>query len=160
MRSFFYKYRFFGLVMLFLSAIVLSLFYSALRPAEKLPVYQPADFNPELVDSSLHHVKKYHTIEDFELINQNGEVITEEDYAGKIYIADFFFTTCLTICPIMTKNMVDIQSEIIDDDEVFLLSHTVTPEIDTVEQLKRYAQERGVLDKKWNLVTGDKENAR
>ena len=79
--------------MLILSAIILSLFYSALTPRDTLPVYQPADFNPELVDSTLHHVKKYHTVDDFALINQNGELITEAYYEDKIYVADFFFTT-------------------------------------------------------------------
>ena len=157
MRSFFYKYRYFAVVMLILSAIILSLFYNALKPQDSLPIYQPADFNPELVDSSLHYVKKYHTIDNFSLINQNGELITEDSYEGKIYVADFFFTTCLTICPIMTDNMVDIQERIKDDDEVMLLSHTVTPEIDSVPQLKKYAREKGVMDEKWNLVTGDKE---
>ena len=157
MRKFFAKYRFFGVVMLILSAIILMLFYNALKPAENLPVYQPADFNPELVDSTLHYVKKYHTISDFSLINQNGELVTEANYKDKIYVADFFFTTCLTICPIMTKNMADIQDRIKDDDDVLLLSHSVTPEIDSVAQLKKYALEKGVIDSKWNLVTGDKK---
>ena len=142
--------------MLILSVIILWLFYNALTPKDSLPVYQPADFNPELVDSTLHYVKKYHTIDDFSLVNQNGEIVTEASYENKIYIADFFFTTCLTICPIMTKNMADIQERIIDDEEVMLLSHTVTPEIDSVAQLKKYALEKGVADHKWNLVTGDK----
>ncbi len=155
--TFFAKYKRFGIVLLVLSAGILFLFYNALKPKETLPVYQPADFNPELVDSTLQHVRKYHTIDDFELINQNGETITEHDYAGKIYVADFFFTTCLTICPIMTKNMGTIQDEIRKDEEVLLLSHTVTPEIDSVPQLKKYALEKGVIDSKWNLVTGDKK---
>ncbi|MEN8798776.1 MAG: SCO family protein [Flavobacteriaceae bacterium] len=157
MRSFFAKYKLFGLVMLILSVVILGLFYNALKPEASLPVYQPADFNPELVDSTLHYVKKYHTIDDFSLVNQNGEIVTEADYHNKIYIADFFFTTCLTICPLMTKNMVDIQERIMNDEDVLLLSHTVTPEIDSVAQLKKYALEKGVVDRKWNLVTGDKK---
>ena len=157
MRSFFAKYKFFGAVMLVLSAIILTLFYNALKPENVLPVYQPADFNPELVDSTLQHVKKYHTIDDFSLINQNGQLVTQENYKDKIYIADFFFTTCLTICPIMTKNMADIQERVMNDPNVLLLSHTVTPEIDSVPQLKKYALEKGVIDEKWNLVTGDKK---
>lgn len=143
--------------MLILSVVILGLFYNALKPEAILPVYQPADFNPELVDSTLHYVKKYHTIDDFSLVNQNGEIVTEADYHNKIYIADFFFTTCLTICPLMTKNMVDIQERIMNDEDVLLLSHTVTPEIDSVAQLKKYAIEKGVVDRKWNLVTGDKK---
>ncbi len=157
MRKFFAKYKRFGIVLAGLSIVILYLFYNALQPKVILPVYQPADFNPELVDSTLTHVKKYHTIADFSLINQNGETVTQEDYRNKIYVADFFFTTCPTICPIMTKNMADIQSEILDDEEVLLLSHSVTPDIDSVAQLKKYALEKGVLDNKWNLVTGDKK---
>ena len=157
MLSFFSKYKFFGVVLLGISAVIVYLFYNALQPKTTLQVYQPADFNPELVDSTLFHVKKYHTIADFTLTNQNGKTITEKDYKDKIYIADFFFTTCPTICPIMTKNMAEIQSEIINDDDVFLLSHSVTPDIDSVPQLKKYALEKGVNDKKWNLVTGDKK---
>src|SRR5690606_20045115 len=89
--------------------------------------------------------------------NQNGKKITQEDYNDKIYVADFFFTTCQTICPIMTDNMVKIQEKLKNDNEILLLSHTVTPEIDTVAQLKKYALEKGVNDSKWNLVTGDKK---
>lgn len=131
--------------------------YQALKPEKRLPVYQPSMVNPELVDSTLVYVKKYHSIADFKLINQNGDTISHADYADKIYIADFFFTTCPTICPVMTANMADIQQIIKGDDEVMLLSHSVTPEIDSVPQLKKYAIEKGVIDAKWNLVTGDKK---
>lgn len=130
--------------------------YQALKPERRLPIYQPSMVNPELVDSTLVYVKKYHSIADFKLINQNGDTITQADYADKIYIADFFFTTCPTICPVMTANMADIQKVIETDDEVMLLSHSVTPEIDSVPQLKKYAVEKGVKDAKWNLLTGDK----
>ena len=81
----------------------------------------------------------------------------KEDYKNKIYVADFFFTTCQTICPIMTDHMYEIQKQTISDPEVLLLSHTVTPEIDSVEQLKRYAKNKLVNASKWNLVTGDKK---
>ncbi len=157
MRSFFAKYKLFGWVLLGLSIVIISLFYSALQPKKSLPIYQPADFNPELVDSTVQHVKRYHTIADFSLINQNGKQITQEDYRNKIYVADFFFTTCPTICPIMTKNMKEIQDQIMEDTEVLLLSHSVTPDIDSVAQLKKYALEKGVMDEKWNLVTGSKK---
>jgi protein SCO1/2 len=131
--------------------------YQALKPEKRLPIYQPSMVNPELVDSTLVYVKKYHSIADFKLINQNGDTITQADYADKIYIADFFFTTCPTICPVMTANMADIQQIIKGDEEVLLLSHSVTPEIDSVPQLKKYALEKGVIDAKWNLVTGSKK---
>ncbi|MGB5360218.1 SCO family protein [Eudoraea sp.] len=158
MLSFFSKYKFFGIVLLLLSIIIIYLFYNALQPKIVLPVYQPADFNSELVDSTLVHVKKYHTIADFSLTNQNGETITQDFYKDKIYVADFFFTTCPTICPIMTKNMVYLQSKIANDKDVLLLSHSVTPDIDSVAQLKKYALEKGVNDNKWNLVTGEKKH--
>lgn len=156
MRSFFAQFKFLGLVLLIVSAVIISLFYNALQPKEILPVYQPAMVNFELVDSTLQHVKKYHTIADFALTNQNGKLVTQKDYENKIYIADFFFTTCPTICPIMTKNMAGIQDKILNDENVMLLSHSVTPDIDSVPQLKKYALEKGVKDNKWNLVTGDK----
>ncbi|MDC6383809.1 SCO family protein [Flagellimonas taeanensis] len=157
MGSFFAKYKFFGLVLLGLSAVIVYLFYNALQPQKMLPVYQPSMVDPSLVDSTLHYKKKYHTIADFSLTNQNGETITQENYKDKIYVADFFFTTCPTICPIMTKNMAEIQNAVLDDPEVMLLSHSVTPVIDSVPQLKKYALEKGVVDSKWNLVTGEKK---
>lgn len=128
-----------------------------LQPKKRLPIYQPNMVNAELVDSSLQHVKKYHRIADFSLLNQNGDTITQENYRDKIYVADFFFTTCPTICPIMTANLVEVQAALANDPEVLLLSHSVTPEIDSVAQLKKYAIVKGVNDAKWNLVTGDKK---
>lgn len=157
MRSFFAKFKIFGIVLLILSVIIIYLFYNALQPVKLLPVYSPAMVNSELVAEEIQHVRKYHTIADFSLTNQNGETITQEDYKGKIYIADFFFTTCPTICPIMTKNMADLQKALGKDSDVMLLSHSVTPEIDSVTQLKKYAIEKGVDDRNWNLVTGDKK---
>ncbi|WP_340201428.1 SCO family protein [Ascidiimonas sp. W6] len=157
MLSFFKKFKILGITLLILSSIIITLFYNALKPKQKLRIYQPSDVNNELVDDSMQHIRKYHTIAPFKLINQNGDTITEKNYNGKIYIADFFFTTCPTICPIMTGNMAEIQNEIMNDPEVMLLSHSVTPVIDSVAQLKKYAAEKGVIAKKWNLVTGDKK---
>ncbi|MFY0713510.1 SCO family protein [Seonamhaeicola sp. NFXS20] len=157
MLSFFKEYKKFAIVFAVISAIIIALIYNTLNVYKPLPIYQPAMVSTELVDSTIQYKKKYHKIADFSLINQNGKIITQKDYENKIYVADFFFTTCQTICPIMTKNMADIQKEIINDDDVMLLSHSVTPEIDTVAQLKRYAIKKGVIDSKWNLVTGDKK---
>ena len=155
MWSFFRKYRYFAIVLFCLSAVIIYLFYNALKPQETLLIYSPSMVNSELVDSTIQYKRKYHTIADFSLTNQNGKTITQEDYTNKIYVADFFFTTCLTICPIMTKNMVEIQNR--TDDDILLLSHSVTPSLDSVETLKNYAIEKGVDDSKWNLVTGDKK---
>lgn len=157
MLSFFKKYKFFAVVMFVLSVIIITVIYQVMEPRKSLKVYQPAEVSAELVDTTLQYVKKYHIIDDFSLVNQNGETITQEDYDDKIYVADFFFTTCQTICPIMTDHMVKIQKALAQDPNVLLLSHTVTPEIDSVPQLKKYALEKGVDDKKWNLVTGDRK---
>jgi protein SCO1/2 len=157
MLRFFRKYLWFFVVLISLSIVIISLFYFALKPKKTLPIYNPSDVNPELVDSSVQYVRKYHTIADFSFINQNGEKITQKNYEGKIYVADFFFTTCGSICPKMTTNMVDIQTAIKNNPKILLLSHTVLPEIDSVAALKTYALKNGVIDAKWNLVTGDKK---
>tara|TARA_S200000501_G_scaffold375802_1_gene428785 strand:+ start:1144 stop:1809 length:666 start_codon:yes stop_codon:yes gene_type:complete len=151
------KYGLFASVMLTISFVAVLTFYNVLTPEKKLPIYQPNMVKFQLVDSTIQHIKRFHKIDDFKLINQNNEVITNETYDGKIYIADFFFTTCPGICPIMKDNMIELQDEFINDDNVLLLSHTVTPEIDSVHVLKKYSQEQGVLDSKWNMVTGDKK---
>ena len=145
-----------GFILIF-SAAAVYMFYVILKPIEVLPIYQPAEVNEKLVDSSIIHVAKYHKISDFKLTNQNGKEITQANYKDKIYVADFFFTTCQDICPVMTKSMYQLQEELKNDNEVLLLSHTVIPEVDTVEQLKEYAIENNVDDSKWNLVTGDKK---
>lgn len=157
MFAFFKDYKIFAIVFAIISVIIMALIYNTLNMYQPLPIYQPAMVSTELVDSTIQHQKKYHKIADFKLINQNGKTITQADYKDKIYVADFFFTTCQTICPIMTDHMVQIQKEIMSDDEVMLLSHSVTPKTDSVAQLKRYAIKKGVIDSKWNLVTGDKK---
>lgn len=158
MLHFFKKYKLFFIVMALISAIIITLFYFALKPKKVLPIFNPGDVNPELVDSTMQFIKRNHTIADFSFTNQNGKTITQKEYEGKIYVADFFFTTCGSICPKMTANMVEIQKAILNNPKVKLLSHTVTPEIDSVPVLKKYAIEKGVIDSKWNLVTGDKKD--
>lgn len=158
MIRFFAKYKTFAIVLFILSAIIITIIYSLLKPKERLPVYQPDMVNAELVDTTVQYIRKYHKIGDFKLVNQNGDTVTQDFYEDKIYVADFFFTTCLTICPIMTDHMLEIQEIIKDDPEVFLLSHTVFPVADSVPVLKEYAVEKGVIDSKWNLVTGEKKD--
>jgi protein SCO1/2 len=157
MRSFLKKYKWFLVIVTVLSAIILTLFYLALKPKKLLPIYNPSMVNPELVDSTIQYISKYHTIADFSFTNQNGKTITQKDYEGKIYVADFFFTTCGSICPKMTNNLVEVQKAFINNPKVMLLSHTVFPETDNVSVLKKYAIKNGVIDAKWNLVTGDKK---
>jgi protein SCO1/2 len=139
------------------SIIVISLFYFALKPKKTLPIYNPADVNPELVDTTVQYIANKHHIADFSFTNQNGKTITQKDYEGKIYVADFFFTTCKSICPKMTTNLVDVQKAFLNNPKVKLLSFTVMPDTDSVSVLKDYAELNGVVDSKWNLVTGDKK---
>lgn len=144
-------------------AVLLALFaigpLSCNSPEKKeLPIYNPSDFNPDLVDRSLRQTAEHHTVANFELINQNGKIITEEDYKDKIYVTDFFFTRCPSICPIMSDNMVVLQEEFMDKPEIMFLSISVTPNIDSVPVLRQYASDKGVMDSKWNVTTGDKKH--
>ena len=157
MYHFIKKRKFFLLFFLIFSIVFLTIAYQLLNPKKKLPIMNPSDVNPELVDSTVQFISKYHTINDFSFINQNGKIITQKDYANKIYVADFFFTTCTTICPIMTSNMGDVQKAFLKNPKVMLLSHSVLPDQDSVAVLKKYAIEKGVIDTKWNLVTGNKK---
>ncbi len=125
---------------------------------DDLPIYNPSDFQPELVDRSLQETSVNHTVLDFELINQNGEVITQDDYKNKIYVVDFFFTVCPSICPIMTNNIVKLQNTFLAMEDIMFLSISVTPEMDSVPVLRKYANEKGVIDRKWNITTGNKRH--
>ncbi len=158
MLSSFKKYKTFIFIFLSISTLIFIGIYTLLKPQKTLPIFTPKDVNPQLVDTTVQHVGYNHRIADFKFTNQNGKTITQEDYKDKIYVAEFFFTTCPTICPIMTENMVWLQDKIKDMPDVLLLSHTVTPDIDSVPVLKKYALEKGVLDNKWNLVTGNKKD--
>ena len=139
--------------------LIIFLFISCNQVSKKqLPIFNPTDFNLKLVDKSVRKVSKNHTVREFNLINQNGANITSEDYENKIYVVDFFFTRCPSICPIMTDNMLQIQQDFIKNNDIMLLSISVTPELDNVEVLKNYAIEKGVIDAKWNITTGSKKH--
>lgn len=158
MIDFLKRFKTLLIVLSILSIVIISLFYFVLKPVKSLPIYTPSMVNPELVDTTIQHIANEHFISDFSFTNQNGKTITQKDYEGKIYVADFFFTTCPSICPIMADNMVWLQDQIKDNPEIMLLSHSVTPDIDSVPVLKAYAERKGVIDAKWNLVTGDKKD--
>ena len=123
---------------------------------DELKVYQPKDINPELKDNTINYNEKNHKIGNFAFLDQEGDTITQEHVKGKIYVADYFFVTCPTICPKMTKQMKRLQDRFIDDPEILLLSHTVHPEHDTVEVMKAYGERNGAIPKKWFLLTGEK----
>lgn len=148
-------YKLYNLFILFSLSCILSCNQASKK---ELPVYNPSDLNPKLVDKKLQKTNKSHTISNFELINQNGKIITQQDYKDKIYVVDFFFTRCPSICPIMTNNMAKIQRKFSNKTDVKLLSISVTPIIDSVSVLKKYAMDKGVIDAKWNVTTGNKKH--
>lgn len=157
MLNFIRRYRILILTFAVISVVFLYFSFNLLNKRKPLPIFNPSDVNPELVDSTIQYISRAHTIADFSFTNQNGKTITQKDYEGKIYVADFFFTTCGSICPIMTTNMVEVQKAFLNNPKVMILSHSVTPEMDSVSVLKAYAEKNHVNDKKWNLVTGDKK---
>ena len=144
--------------LLIFSIVMISVIYFLTGKEKKLPIYNPVDVNPRLVDADVKHITHGHKIAPFNLINQNGETITQKSYENKIYVADFFFTRCSTICPIMSSNMVILQNEFLEDDAVKFLSMSVTPIIDSISVLKEYAIKKGAINNKWNLTTGNKKH--
>jgi protein SCO1/2 len=121
-----------------------------------LPFYKEASFTPHWLENGSEAQKEFHQIPAFNLKNQEGETITETTFNDKIYITDLFFTTCPGICPKMTANMDVLQQEFKNDSEILLLSHSVTPEMDSIPVLKAYAENKGIDSKKWHLVTGER----
>jgi protein SCO1 len=156
--NFFKKSKATLIFLVIFSAITVPVFYHLLKVDKKLKVYSPSDVNPSLVHESMKHITKDHTIANFELINQNGENITQKDYKNKIYIADFFFTRCTNICLTMAYHMNELQEYYKDDNDIMFLSHSVTPVMDSVPVLKEYAKNKGVIDGKWNVTTGAKKH--
>ena len=155
-KSFLKRYGLLIVFFIVFSVVAISSFNYVQTQEKKLPIYSPSMVSDELVEEEVRYVKKYHRISDFSLLNQNGNNVTQEDYKNKIYVADFFFTTCPDICPIMTGNMLYLQ-ENLKDTNVMLASFSVTPKVDTVEVLKEYSTLKGVDDSRWNLMTGDKK---
>ncbi|KYG74411.1 protein SCO1/2 [Roseivirga ehrenbergii] len=122
-----------------------------------LPFYNSADFTPEWIGEEEVQYSEIHTIANFSFQNQSGEVINNKSLAGKIYVADFFFTICPSICPKMTSNLEKVQTEFINDKSVMLVSHSVMPWVDSVSVLKTYAEMHGIENRKWHLLTGHTE---
>lgn len=130
--------------------------FKILKPKRVLPIYNPADLNASVVDDDLERVGRGHRIGNFELIDQWGTRVDSSLLEDKIYVADFFFTTCPTICIDMSKNFQRIQEVYKAEDRFNLVSHTVMPEIDTVEVMHEYGQRMGAIKGKWHLLTGEK----
>ncbi len=135
--------------------ICVGIAYQILKPTDRLPVYQPADINPRLVDPSFQTVKSDHRISDFTLVNQDSVIKSKKDIGNRIVVASFIFTTCPSICPKMTANMATVADEYKGTDKILFISHSVTPDIDTPSVLKAYAQEHNAGNNWW-FLTGDK----
>ena len=95
-------------------------------------------------------------VPEFNFVNQNGEPVTNNDYIGKVYIVEFFFTTCTTICPVMNTNLIHIQNSFTKFSDFGIASFSINPEYDTVDILNQYANENGIVNSNWNLMTGDR----
>ncbi len=128
------------------------------KPAESyLPFISKPDFTPEWIGRKDPAYSSIHRIPAFSFTDQDGKTITEKTVEGKIYVADFFFTRCGSICPKMASNMGILQEKFKNNDAVLLLSHSVTPEMDSVPVLKKYVISKGVISGKWHLLTGNKD---
>lgn len=125
------------------------------RPEDDLPIYQPSQLNPALVDPSAMR-EENHRILDFNLVNHLGDTVTLADVQGQILVVDFFFTRCATICPLMTKNLQRIHDRLGPDAPVQLMSHSVTPVADSVSVLAAYADKYGADPDLWWFLTGEK----
>lgn len=149
--------RILALLVLFIAGVTIA--YFMLLPKKKpLPVINPVDLEEEMVDPEMLRIGNGHRIGNFSFLNQDGETVTQEEVKGKVYVAEYFFTTCGTICPRMNDQMRRIQFKFADNDDVRLMSFTVDPEVDTVEQMKRYADDHGAKTGQWHFLTGTKED--
>ena len=142
------KNSFYLLVVIFVSC-------KAKPKALPLPFINRPDFTPEWIAENEESYKNIHTIPPFSFTDQDGQTVTEKTVTGKIYVADFIFTRCGSICPKMTANMDILQERFKNDDGVLFLSHSVTPNMDSVPVLKEYAKNKGVISGKWHLLTGN-----
>ena len=124
---------------------------------KNLAVLNPADLPDEMVDPSMLNIGFGHKINSFEFTNQHGNKVSLDNVKGKVFVAEYFFTTCPTICPIMNKQMQAVQKQFSNNLNFAILSFTVHPEVDTVEQLLRYAKRHGAKKGQWHFLTGSKE---
>ena len=151
---------FFGIT---IGAIIITYFVAFDQVDKKpLPIFSPKDVNPELVDSSLHNrgigiQGGYHTISSFNLLDQLGRSVDKTLLKNKIVVADFFFVSCGSICPIMTKNLEKVHEFYQKNENILILSHTVWPEIDSVSVLFDYAENHNANHDTWRFLTGDKK---
>jgi len=152
------KYKWIILVFVAIWVVGIIVVYPMIKKNQRLQVFQPVDVNPQLVDIDMQRTAKAHRIADFSLTDQAGEAVTNKDFEDKIYVADFFFTTCPSICPKMTASLSELSAFYKDDKDIMFLSHSVTPIKDSVPVLAAYAEKHHINHDTWKLVTGDKKH--
>ena len=147
-------------IQFYLTLVIVIFFFESCKnesKKENLPYYNSADFTPNWYTEKQLDTLKLHKIATFQFTNQDGKTVSNETVKGKIYVANFFFTICPSICPTMTQNLFAVQKAFKDDNEVVMLSHSVMPATDSIAQLKKYANRWKIDTHKWHLLTGKKE---
>ncbi len=147
------------LLVVFLTTFQAMIFANAASPTSvaTLPYYNSAEFTPHWIGENALELSSFHVISEFSLTDQSGQTITKDKLKDKVYIANFFFSTCPGICPKMRSNLFKVQEAFIDNDQVVIVSHSIQPENDTVEVLQEYAEVNDIMPNKWHLLTGDRD---
>ena len=145
------------LAIFFIIGVTITYFMIVPKKEKPLPIINPVDLSEEMVDPELLRIGYGHTIGDFSFKDQTGQLFTQKQLKGKVFVAEYFFTTCGTICPKMNVQMQRVQEAFNSNYKVQILSFTVNPEVDTVEQMQRYANEHGADAKQWHFLTGEKD---
>ncbi len=148
-------YRYFISNVLVAFSLIASLTHCHNGNRETLPFYNTADFTAEWINESDPRFEDIHTIDTFSMMDQSGKGFTSDSLKGKIYVANFFFTLCPSICPKMTNELRVLQSEFVNDPDIELVSFSVMPWADSVSVLKEYAERNKINHDKWHLLTGD-----
>lgn len=142
----------------FIAITIFALFFSCVSDDDRLPILGRKEIKNVEFDGGIDADTIYHTIRDFSFTNQDGATVTHDTFNDKIYIADFFFTTCPTICPIMKTQMLRVYEKYKENPDVLILSHSIDPKHDSVEVLSDFADRLGVSSDMWHFVTGSQED--
>lgn len=140
------------IAILLLPSLLYLFLHTGVNNFKPLPILGPKELDKVSQDTI------YHQIPEFSFVNQNNQTVNSSEYEGHIYVADFFFANCPTICPKMATHMLELQKHFYDRSDFGLISFTVNPEADTVEALKAYADKVHAIDSVWNFLTGEKED--
>lgn len=151
-----YTYVWVSLIVLIFGIIVIPMIVEKITKGEVVDKDRMVPYSER---DSLAYITIYgnrRKVPSFEFVDQDSLVVTDKDYLGKVFVVEFFFTSCPSICPIMTENLVELQNEFADED-FGIASFTITPQYDTPSVLKEYAEKKGVTDMDWHLMTGDRD---